>query len=461
MKTGKNGLDRLSARSGYLSVLLGGALLLAIYSYSNGNWVRPSRASPSIPSAFVSVRGEQLFRKGKPYRFIGTNLWYGMNLGSLGAGGDRSRLIRELDRLQALGLDNLRILALSEGPDSEPWRMTPSVQPAPGVFREELLQGLDFLLAEMDRRGMVAVVCLGNFWPWSGGMSQYLNWAGAGSIPYPPPQEGGSWETYQRYTDQFYSNTRAVELHREAVRKIVTRRNAFNGRFYLDDPTIMAWELANEPRGGKNRDAFNRWISELSTAIKSWDSHHLVTTGSEGLTASPSGAGLDFNLNHRPSTIDYATAHIWAQNWGWYDPEHADLTFDKAIRTVQAHLRQLRREAMKLGKPLVVEEFGLARDGGSFDPKAPVRIRDQYFARFFDELLHRPTRSQAAFAGMNFWAWSGEGRPAPQKPFWKDGDAWLGDPPHEMQGWYGVYDSDQSTLEILAQFSKRLRDSQK
>ena len=28
---------------------------------------------------------------------------------------------------------------------------------------------------------------------------------------------------------------------------LITRRNSWNGLYYRDDPTIMGWELANEP----------------------------------------------------------------------------------------------------------------------------------------------------------------------------------------------------------------------
>ena len=53
-------------------------------------------------------------------------------------------------------------------------------------------------------------------------------------------------------------------------------------------------------------------------------------------------------------------------------------------------------------------------------------------------------------AGSNFWAWSGEGRAAHANHRFVPGDkAWLGDPPHEPQGWYGVFDSDASTRAII------------
>ncbi|MCB0562452.1 MAG: hypothetical protein KDD09_26045, partial [Phaeodactylibacter sp.] len=112
---------------------------------------------------FIAVEGAGFMRDGKPYHFLGANFWYGLNLASGGAGGDRPRLLRELDRLKALGIDNLRIMGASEGPDGAPWRMAPALQTAPGEYNEALWDALDYLLAEMAKRDMVAVVCLSNF----------------------------------------------------------------------------------------------------------------------------------------------------------------------------------------------------------------------------------------------------------------------------------------------------------
>ena len=46
------------------------------------------------------------------------------------------------------------------------------------------------------------------------------------------------------------------------------------------------------------------------------------------------------------------------------------------------------------------------------------------------------------------WAYSGEGRPPRPGEMWRVGDPWLGDPPHEEQGWYGIYDTDANTLDV-------------
>jgi mannan endo-1,4-beta-mannosidase len=61
-------------------------------------------------------------------------------------------------------------------------------------------------------------------------------------------------------------------------------------------------------------------------------------------------------------------------------------------------------------------------------------------------------------AGTNFWAFAGQARPVAPGQFWQPGAPFLGDPPHEQQGWYSVYDSDVSTLAIVHQFSRRMSD---
>ena len=406
-------------------------------------------------SGFIKVNGKHFQRDNKPYYFLGTNFWYGMNLGSKGKGGDRNRLTRELDRLQNLGVKNLRVLALSEGPNSEAWRILPAVQTSPGVFDETLLEGLDFLLSEMSKRDMTAVMCLNNFWPWSGGMAQYLNWFGQGSIPYPPPAENGDWDKYQKFTGKFYSNKQAVDASLNAIKKIITRVNTFTGKSYSEDTAIMSWQLANEPRGMNNVKAFNAWIENTSNFIRSLDQNHLITTGSEGETPYQSYAGMDFIKNHSYKNIDYSTIHIWAQNWNWYDPENFEGTYASAINKMKNYLNDHNAKAIKIGKPMVIEEFGLSREKNSYNPFSKTPQRDMYYREVFSSVLNL-SQAKSPVAGVNFWAWAGEALPKqPYGSIWKDGDPFLGDPPHELQGWYSVYKDDLSTISVIGEFADK------
>jgi mannan endo-1,4-beta-mannosidase len=406
---------------------------------------------------FVERDGGRLALCGQPYCYCGVNYWYGMNLASGGPGGDRARLLRELDALVSLGVTNLRIMAGSEGPDTEPWRMVPSLQPEPGVYNADVLDGLDFLLGAMRDRGLRAVMCLTNFWQWSGGMAQYVSWNGGGPIPYPAPEPGGDWNEYQGYASDFYSSDSANEDYRDFILFLVRRVNPYTGIAYRDDPAIMSWELANEPRGfHDNEEAFNLWIDGTAAYIKSIDPNHLVTTGSEGDTPLPSWNGLDFTANHDGPDIDYATIHIWPENWDWYDPADPGGTFDAAIANARDYLDDHAAAAAALGKPVILEEFGLARDGGSYDSAAATALRDSFLAVMYDAVYVSASGGGPA-AGDNVWAWAGEGRPLePYGGYWSPGDPWTGDPPHERQGWYGVYDADSTTLRVISYHARSM-----
>lgn len=403
---------------------------------------------------FISVEGTQFKLNGADYQFLGTNFWYGINLASAGPGGDRERLIRELDHLNDLGVKNLRIMAASEGPDTEPWRMSPALQTSKGKYNHELLEGLDFLLSEMGKRNMHAVVCLNNFWPWSGGMAQYVNWETGKPIPYPPPAEGGKWLKYMNFSSRFFKNEKAKAASFEHIKKIVARTNSVTGQAYRNDPTIMAWQLANEPRDLIGQSAYLKWVDEASALIKSLDSNHLVSVGSEGNAFVP--FSRKFKRENRLPNIDYATMHIWIQNWGWYDPERPEKTFPKALKKAKRYVRKHVKQAKKLGMPLVLEEFGIARDGGSHDPKSSTEWRDRYYREMFSLLVELMEKDES-ISGCNFWAWGGEGRPRHPASIWKVDDDWTGDPPFEKQGWYSVFDKDEETLKVLREFAERMR----
>ncbi|CAF1048261.1 unnamed protein product [Adineta steineri] len=361
--------------------------------------------------------------------YIGTNFWYGANLASPGPGGNRPRLLRELDRLHSLGVDNLRLQAGSEGPNTEPWRIIPSMQPEPGSYDEAVLDGLDFLLYEMNKRQMRAVMCLNNFWHWSGGFGQYVVWAGgANSIPYP-----GDYDAYELFSARFYELPRAVELFNNHIQFIVKRTNKYNNISYTEDPTIMSWELANEPR------RLNlTWVNHTACLLKQLAPKQLITTGVEGSISSK-----NFSNDHASSCIDYATFHLWVQNWGIYDPHNASVTLPLALEFAKKYIDD---HAAYKDKPIVLEEFGISRDNDNHSSTASITVRDQYYEAVFQFARNHNIP-------VNFWAYGGEGRPRIPHANWAQGDDFIGDPPHEPQGWYSVYDTDNSTLEIIRHFA--------
>lgn len=400
---------------------------------------------------FIKVEKGKLIKEGKPYHYVGTNFWYGMNL----VVSDKERLIRELDRLNVLGVKNLRIIAGSEGNVNTPWSIQPAMQKEPGVYNDTLWEGLDFLLVEMHKRDMVAVICLNNFWPWSGGFAQYVSWANNNEpIPYPPPAEKGDWRTYQQYSARFYSNSIAKMWFENHIEKVLNRVNTINKIPYIKDTTIMAWQLANEPEGSDNVEDYRKWLHKTAKFIKKIDRNHLVSIGSEGNTPSPAN-GTNFEKDHQSQYIDYCTFHLWVQNWGWYDPLKSNETYSYAIQKASDYIEEHVKIAQKINKPIVLEEFGISRDENNYDPNSSIKIRDEYYQSIFEK-IYSLSKTIPQVAGVNFWAWGGEGRPKSLMSLWKEGDDFIGDPPHEPQGWYSVYDTDFSTQKIIEYYTLKM-----
>ena len=115
---------------------------------------------------------------------------------------------------------------------------------------------------------------------------------------------------------------------------LLGRTNTITHTFYKDEPAILAWELANEPRSSDPSGGIvTNWLTEMSAFIKSIDANHLVASGEEGLDTSPVGysltgyyngqgclfdgsAGLSFSQNLRISNLDMASVHCYPGPWG-------------------------------------------------------------------------------------------------------------------------------------------------
>lgn len=391
---------------------------------------------------FVRCREQQFVLNNKPYHYIGTNYWYGGLLGLTPEGAQR--LTKELDFLKANGVSNLRVMAGVEGRGAinGVQRVNKTLQPEQGVFNEELLTGLDLLLSEMQKRDMKAVIFLSNNWEWTGGFLQYLNWNGL--IADSVVRRKLNWDELRDYTSQFYSCKPCRNAYLEQVKLLLSRTNTITGGKYIDDPAIMAWELANEPRPMRPvaNDLYKEWIKEAAGYIKSIDKNHLLTIGHEGDQATDGDMAL-YEEIHAGSDVDYLTIHIWPKNWGWLHPESIEKDMPVVLANTAAYVERHQEAAAKLNKPLVLEEFGLPRNDHSFSPDAAVDFRDRFY-----QLLLEQWRIKKV-AGLNFWAFGGAGRPVPGQVFWKEGDDYLGDPPMEEQGLNTVFDSDMTTWRLI------------
>jgi len=109
------------------------------------------------------------------------------------------------------------------------------------------------------------------------------------------------------------------------------QQNSINGRIYKDDPTILAWNIINEPRCEvwvvpDCPAKLNAWYATMARFIKANDPNHLVSSGSEGFFGESDASwlgqnpgswstltGQDFLANTQE--MDFAVAHAWPDNW--------------------------------------------------------------------------------------------------------------------------------------------------
>jgi mannan endo-1,4-beta-mannosidase len=312
---------------------------------------------PVQGAGFVGRAGTRFVLDGEPFHYTGTNNYYLMVF-SVARSGLRPYVDEVLQEAAARGIRVVRTWAFNDGLG---WN---ALQTAPGAYDEEVFQGLDFVLERSRQLGLRVILTLVNNWADYGGMDQYVAWSPTADLH-----------------DQFYTDVNTRAYYRNHMAAVILRVNSLNGRLYRDDPTVFAWELANEPRcmtfdpplcasdrqGGTLLD----WITEMSAWARSLDPNHLVTTGSEGFYDDGSGPwyldgsqGVDFRRDHEPATIDFATAHSWPDDWA--------LGFDPVMQLLD---RQIDDGQHTLGKPFVLAEFGKVRQG------APPRPRNHYDPR--------------------------------------------------------------------------------
>ena len=207
------------------------------------------------------------------------------------------------------------------------------------------LERLDYLIAEAKKYDIRLVLTLVNNWKEFGGMDQYVVWFGK-----------------QRHVD-FYTDERIKQAYKDYANHLLNRVNSLTGVAYKDDPTIFAWELANEPRirnytrfdsgrEGWDGETISKWAREMSAYLRSVDEKHLIVVGDEGFFSSGSESfyngddGVDHEALLALPDIDYGTFHLYPDHWG------------TGLRWADGWIEDHIVAARKAGKPTVLEEYG-------------------------------------------------------------------------------------------------------
>lgn len=373
---------------------------------------------------FVTVRDLQMEADCRPFLIAGFNAHHLVtNVLVLPAhyktpGNRKGRdIVRQaLRHARGAGLNTLRTFAHTTD-DNFPF------QASPGVLHEATFRALDWLLDEARTQGLRVILSFCDNWKYPGGVDEYVD--ASDTVPprtqeRPPDEEGDSVFVVQDESAKhyevarhalFFNDTGAKRLYRDYAAAIINRSNSRTGVLYRDDPTILAWDLINEPRceTWKVPDCVNmmqEWIEEMASFVKTLDPNHLVTVGAEGFwaqgatreDANPGGwalqSGQNFSVNHAPASIDFAAIHVWPDNW-----ERTSEQFQ--TRWVMSHLQEM-EEGIR--KPLLLEEFGKKLNPSEYKNGSIASKRDPVFHSVYST-IETALDTDRGLAGSLFWRW--------------------------------------------------------
>ncbi|XP_062106011.1 mannan endo-1,4-beta-mannosidase 2-like [Humulus lupulus] len=342
---------------------------------------------------FVGRNGTQFVVNGKPFYINGWNSYWLMDHAVDEF--SRYRVGQMLEAGSKMGLTVCRTWAFNDGTYN-------ALQMSPGVFNERVFKALDYVIAEAGQRGIRLLLALVNNLQAYGGKTQYVKWA---------------WEEglgLSASNDSFFFDPTIRDYFKNYVKTILTRKNTVNGIRYKDDPTIFGWEIINEPRcvTDASGDTLQDWLEEMSAFIKSIDNHHLVTIGLEGfygpkspekLSVNPedwaSRLGADFIRNSQIPNIDFASVHIYPDQW------FKKVGFEDKLKYLSkwmlSHIEDGNKE---LKKPVVFSEFGLSNLNKDFEPAQ----RDRFYKVIYD-IIYKSAKKGGSGAGALIWQYLVDG----------------------------------------------------
>ncbi|XP_057972942.1 mannan endo-1,4-beta-mannosidase 5-like [Malania oleifera] len=370
---------------------------------------------------FIATRETQFVVDQSPFFFNGFNSYWLMDVASDPS--QRYKVSNVFRDAAATGLSICRTWAFSDGGSR-------ALQTSPGVYNQNFFQALDFVVSEARKYNIRLILSLVNNWKDYGGRSQYVNWAKSVGVPV-------------NNDDDFYTNAILKGYYKNHVRAVLTRMNTITKVAYKDDPTIMAWELMNEPRcqvdsSGK---ALIGWVQEMASYLKSIDSKHLLEIGLEGFYGestpdrkryNPGGGlfGTDFITNNQIKEIDFTSIHAYPDAWLSGQNQTSQMAFVQ--RWMTSHSADSKTI---LKKPLVFAEFGKSKKVADYTASG----RDTYLKSIYTTIYNDASKGGGMRGGL-VWQLMAEG----------------------MESYYDGYEivlpQDQSIAAIITQQSQKMKE---
>jgi len=206
-----------------------------------------------------------------------------------------------------------------------------------GTYNEWNLRKLDYILAYCRLKGMYVIVTLRD-----------NNWIE---------------DVYWNETDgtvnktRMYTNPEMIEAYKRFISHVLGRTNVYNFKTYKNDPTILGWDICNEPDITVPSQTLEKWVREIADYIRSIDQRHLITVG----------VWSQSNTEPIQSIVDFISVHS-------YPDENGQISLTRPSLT----------------RPIILEEYGADKN---FTKEKQVEIYRTYLQ----------IASATNMSGVMFW----------------------------------------------------------
>jgi hypothetical protein len=443
-----------------------------IQLYANSSWTGTVYLDDVVVGGvergtdYVPLGGDFVKASGHKFTVGGTNFYHtGANIEYLQTESDA--VVDEcLDWAESKGIQVVRTWAMQEG---QPY----SFQPERGVWNELMFEHLDRIVADAGDRKIRLMLAVVDNWAHNGGMFQYVHWV---TREHPESVNTNLNPEGVLYHDQFWTNQWCRQWYKDYVTKLLNRTNTITGVQYKDDPTIFAWEIVNEPRceSDYSGGTIHEWLNTMSDWVRTIDTNHMLSGGEEGgyvntyehadtipwevypdnyyhygvygkgsstcdLYGCGRGHGVDFmsDYSSEPTYVEWQDG-VWSNLgdstvYGEWRVGNSNINFctsriyidqkeynlwrtnfndcDQRIEWINDHWWDAHYQ---IGKPLVLEEFGIHANGWVFNgsygqiqlertPSYDQQDRVDVYQLFYDYV------ENSGMAGSYFWNFGFDG----------------------------------------------------
>lgn len=344
----------------------------------------------------------------------GMQMWYAPLIGSNEKKAEnKKRFTTELDTLKALGVNTINVLAGAKFVPTP----TDSLHLTAGHLTlmcndEHLFKGLDFVLNELHKRQMKAIVSIS-----------------------------------QQWTDA--SDTAAISSF---IKKMSERKNCYSKVLYQSDTTIVAWQICDAPytQTKDSLQLYVDWCAKQAKLLKDSGLKQPIAIVYAPLDVTSNSDEQMFQNVMSYNCFDLVLVAFNPYRMRWVMPGDLYNALGKIYLKASDKIQTYMRIAQGLDKPFALCDCAYPRTAMFTRPNTNTDSRDAYFSYLLNLFADATQGDYAQFKGIVFNGWGGNVMQT--KDMWQNPYDFTAEYPNETKGRYSIFSKDTSTLNVLRSF---------